>query len=98
MKEMKGLEDRGIPVRERLLLSEACPLIPDYHVALDVAREKRVARKRSALPVVASARHTKIKWLVAVCASVTSSTKRPSLKTERSDGISQLSAGELLQS
>lgn len=27
MKEMKGLEDRGIPVRERLLLSEACPLI-----------------------------------------------------------------------
>ena len=40
MKEMKGLEDRGIPVRERLLLSEACPLIPDYHVALDVAREK----------------------------------------------------------
>ncbi len=80
MKEMKGLEDRGIPVRERLLLSEACPLILDYHVALDVAREKRVARKRSALPVVASARHTKIKWLVAVCASVTSSTKRPSLK------------------
>ena len=40
MKEMKGLEDRGIPVRERLLLSEACPLILDYHVALDVAREK----------------------------------------------------------
>ena len=31
---------RGIPVRERLLLSEACPLILDYHVALDVAREK----------------------------------------------------------
>ncbi len=27
MKEMKELEDRGIPVRERLLLSEACPLI-----------------------------------------------------------------------
>ena len=40
MKEMKGLEDRGIPVRERLLLSEACPLILDYHVALGVAREK----------------------------------------------------------
>ena len=32
MKEMKELEDRGIPVRERLLLSEACPLILDYHV------------------------------------------------------------------
>lgn len=40
MKEMKGLEDRGVPVRERLLLSEACPLILDYHVALDNAREK----------------------------------------------------------
>lgn len=39
MKEMKELEDRGIPVRERLLLSEACPLILDYHVALDNARE-----------------------------------------------------------
>ncbi|MBV4413583.1 adenylosuccinate synthase [Enterobacteriaceae bacterium YMB-R22] len=40
MKEMNALEARGIPVRERLLLSEACPLILDYHVALDVAREK----------------------------------------------------------
>lgn len=40
MKEMKGLEDRGIPVRERLLLSEACPLILQYHVAMDLAREK----------------------------------------------------------
>lgn len=40
MKEMKELEDRGVPVRERLLLSEACPLILPYHVALDVAREK----------------------------------------------------------
>lgn len=37
---MKGLEDRGIPVRERLLLSEACPLILQYHVAMDLAREK----------------------------------------------------------
>ncbi|WP_029686547.1 adenylosuccinate synthase [Tatumella saanichensis] len=40
MKEMKGLEDRGIPVRDRLLLSEACPLILQYHVAMDLAREK----------------------------------------------------------
>lgn len=40
MKEMKGLEDRGVPVRERLLISEACPLILQYHVAMDVAREK----------------------------------------------------------
>ncbi len=40
MKEMKGLEERGVPVRERLLISEACPLILQYHVAMDVAREK----------------------------------------------------------
>ncbi|WP_237385572.1 adenylosuccinate synthase [Xenorhabdus sp. Sc-CR9] len=40
MKEMRELESRGIPVRERLLISEACPLILPYHVALDNAREK----------------------------------------------------------
>ncbi|MCC8379425.1 adenylosuccinate synthase [Xenorhabdus sp. PB30.3] len=40
MKEMNQLESRGIPVRERLLISEACPLILPYHVALDNAREK----------------------------------------------------------
>jgi len=40
MKEMGELEARGIPVRERLLLSESCPLILPYHVALDNAREK----------------------------------------------------------
>ncbi|BFM05315.1 adenylosuccinate synthase [Halioxenophilus aromaticivorans] len=39
LKEMKELEDKGIPVRERLLLSPACPLILPYHVALDQARE-----------------------------------------------------------
>ncbi|TCL06363.1 MULTISPECIES: adenylosuccinate synthase [Sodalis] len=40
MKEMGELEARGVPVRERLLISEACPLILSYHVALDAAREK----------------------------------------------------------
>ncbi|CDG23066.1 Adenylosuccinate synthetase 2 [Xenorhabdus poinarii G6] len=40
MKEMRELESRGVPVRERLLISEACPLILPYHVALDNAREK----------------------------------------------------------
>ncbi|MGK2946122.1 MAG: adenylosuccinate synthase [Candidatus Malihini olakiniferum] len=40
MKEMTALETRGVPVRERLLLSEACPLILPYHVTLDNAREK----------------------------------------------------------
>lgn len=40
MREMGELEARGIPVRDRLLLSDACPLILPYHVALDKAREK----------------------------------------------------------
>jgi adenylosuccinate synthase len=40
IKEMKGLEARGVPVRERLRISLACPLILPYHVRLDLAREK----------------------------------------------------------
>jgi adenylosuccinate synthase len=47
MKEMGPLEERGIPVRERLFLSEACPLILPYHIALDQARE--VARGKKAI-------------------------------------------------
>ena len=39
LKEMKELEDKGVPVRERLKLSPSCPLILPYHVALDQARE-----------------------------------------------------------
>ncbi|KMT64342.1 adenylosuccinate synthase [Catenovulum maritimum] len=37
--EMTMLEKRGVPVKERLKISEACPLILPYHVALDQARE-----------------------------------------------------------
>jgi len=39
LKEMGELEENGVPVRERLRLSPACPLILPYHVALDQARE-----------------------------------------------------------
>lgn len=39
MKEIAELEAQQVPVRERLRLSPACPLILDYHVALDQARE-----------------------------------------------------------
>jgi adenylosuccinate synthase len=39
LKEMAGLEENGVPVRERLRLSPSCPLILPYHVALDQARE-----------------------------------------------------------
>jgi len=41
LKEMAGLEARGVPVRERLKISAACPLILPYHVALDQAREAK---------------------------------------------------------
>ena len=40
IKEMTELEAQGVPARERLMLSEACPLILPYHVALDQAREQ----------------------------------------------------------
>jgi adenylosuccinate synthase len=40
-KEMNELEANGIPVRERLKISAACPLILPYHIALDQARELR---------------------------------------------------------
>lgn len=41
LKEMTQLEANGVPVRERLKISAACPLILPYHVALDQARELR---------------------------------------------------------
>ncbi|MCK2044755.1 adenylosuccinate synthase [Chromohalobacter moromii] len=40
MEEIRELEAKGVPVRERLRLSPACPLILPYHVRLDQAREK----------------------------------------------------------
>jgi len=39
VEEMNELEAAGVPVAARLRISEACPLILDYHVALDQARE-----------------------------------------------------------
>lgn len=41
LEEIGKLESRGVPVRERLTISAACPLILPYHVALDKARELR---------------------------------------------------------
>ena len=40
LREVVGLETRGIPVRDRLHISPACPLILPYHVNLDLAREE----------------------------------------------------------
>lgn len=41
LKEIAELEAKGVPVRERLKISPACPLILPYHAALDQAREIR---------------------------------------------------------
>ncbi|MDH5257405.1 MAG: adenylosuccinate synthase [Gammaproteobacteria bacterium] len=40
LKEITMLEEAGVPVRERLKISAACPLILEYHIKLDQAREK----------------------------------------------------------
>jgi adenylosuccinate synthase len=40
LEEIAKLESRGVPVRERLRVSPACPLILPCHVALDLAREQ----------------------------------------------------------
>ncbi|MFT5135032.1 MAG: adenylosuccinate synthase [Arenicella sp.] len=39
--EIEELEASGVPVTERLGISEACPLILAHHVALDLARERK---------------------------------------------------------
>ena len=38
--ELDELEAGGVPAGERIVISEACPLILPYHVAMDQAREK----------------------------------------------------------
>lgn len=47
MKEIEMLESNGVPARERLRISAACPLILPYHVRLDAARER--ARGKAAI-------------------------------------------------
>ena len=45
--EIEMLEKEGVPASQRLKISEACPLILAYHIALDQARE--VARGKKAI-------------------------------------------------
>lgn len=45
LKEITMLEERGVPARERLRVSEACQLILPYHIALDAAREQARGKK-----------------------------------------------------
>ncbi len=40
LEEMAMLEEGGVPALERLGISESCPLILPYHIALDQARER----------------------------------------------------------
>ena len=47
LEELEMLEASGIPARDRLRISESCPLILPYHIALDQARE--VARGKHAI-------------------------------------------------
>ena len=44
--EIRELEAKGVPVRDRLRISPACPLILPYHVAMDVAREKSLGEQK----------------------------------------------------
>jgi adenylosuccinate synthase len=47
LQEMDELEKSGIPAGKRIVISDACPLILPYHIALDQARE--VARGSKAI-------------------------------------------------
>ncbi len=47
LEEIEMLEKNGVPARERIRLSESCPLILPYHIALDQARE--IARGKKAI-------------------------------------------------
>ena len=47
LEELEMLEQNGVPARERIRLSESCPLILPYHIALDQARE--LARGKKAI-------------------------------------------------
>ena len=40
LEELDMLDAQGVPARERIAISESCPLILPYHIALDHAREK----------------------------------------------------------
>ena len=46
LEEIRDLEAKGVPVRDRLRISPACPLILPYHVAMDVAREKSLGEQK----------------------------------------------------
>ncbi len=68
MQEMGELESKGVDVRNRLLISEACPLILPYHVAMDHAREAALGKKQLVQLGVVLGLLMKIKLLAVVYA------------------------------
>ncbi|HHQ69382.1 MAG TPA: adenylosuccinate synthase [Halothiobacillaceae bacterium] len=46
IEEIETLESGGVPAADRLVLSEACPLILPHHIALDQARERARGEKK----------------------------------------------------
>lgn len=44
LEEITCLEKKGVPVRERLRISGACPLIMPYHLLLDKVREAKLGK------------------------------------------------------
>ena len=47
LKEIAGLDEIGVFIRDRLMVSLACPIILPHHIALDLGREK--ARGKAAI-------------------------------------------------
>ncbi|MGA7982161.1 MAG: adenylosuccinate synthase [Chromatiaceae bacterium] len=45
LEEIVALDAKGVPARDRLCISAACPLILPYHIALDHARERARGKK-----------------------------------------------------
>ncbi|MGN1392548.1 MAG: adenylosuccinate synthase [Succinivibrionaceae bacterium] len=45
LQEITELEDKGVEVRSRMVISPACPLILPYHVAIDKSRESKLGKK-----------------------------------------------------
>ena len=46
LQEIRELEERDVPVRDRLSISPACPLILPSHVAIDNARERSLGQQK----------------------------------------------------
>ena len=94
LKEIEELEAAGLDVRSRLQISEVCPLILPYHVAVDKAREARVTA-RSAPPAAASVRPTKTRSPAAPSACRTCSILAVRREARRGAGLPQLRADQV---